>query len=41
MGKEKFEEYLKSQGDVVDWELKKEEWIKEIEQIKDSVGIIY
>ncbi len=35
MGKEKFEEYLKSQkatkNETINWELKKEEWLKEID----------
>lgn len=41
MGKEKFEEYLKSQQNTqdktIDWELKKEEWIKEIDTFLEQI----
>ena len=41
MGKEKFEEYLKTQQNTqdktIDWELKKEEWIKEVETFLEQI----
>lgn len=41
MGKEKFEEYLKSQQNMknepIDWELKKEEWVKDIEVLLNQI----
>lgn len=41
MGKEKFEEYLKfqqnTQEKIINWEIKKEEWLKEVDAFLDQI----